>query len=86
MQKKKFAVFKFGVYIVGNHPTYCVDFGEFRFYNFFFYRSSKNSSYALQPMESNYKKYASAKKCFRLSSNFICALSIADPRTILICV
>ena len=49
---------KFGMYIVGHRPTYCVEFGEFRI-NSFFYRSTKKNFYTLQPMESNYKKYAS---------------------------
>ena len=31
---------KFGMYIIGNRPTYCVEFGEFRI-DSFFYRSTK---------------------------------------------
>ena len=48
---------KFGMYDIAHRPTNCVDFGKLRI-NSSFYRSTKNNSYALQPMESNYKKYA----------------------------
>ena len=50
---------KFGMYIISHCLTYCVEFGEFRI-NSFFYRSTKKNSHTLQPMESNYKEYASA--------------------------
>ena len=50
------------MYIVDHHFTYCVDFGEFRFYSFL--QESKKYSYTLRPMEPNYKKYASAKNAF----------------------
>ena len=48
---------RFGMYIIRHRPIYCVDFGEFRINNFL--QESKNDSYPLQPMESNYKKYTS---------------------------
>ena len=48
---------KIGLYILRHRPRYCIDFGEFR-NNRFFHRSSKKNYYTLQPIESNYKKYA----------------------------
>ena len=50
--------FKFGVYIIGQHPTYCVSFGEFNIDSFFTEMQKKNF-YTLQPVDSNYKKHAS---------------------------
>ena len=50
---------KFSMYIIGHRLTYCIDFAELKINSFFFYNSTKNNSYALQPVESNYKKYAS---------------------------
>ena len=35
----------------------------------FFYRDTKENSYTLQPLESNYDKHAIVQQCFRLSSN-----------------
>ena len=54
---------KFDMYIVGHHPTYCADFGEFGI-NSFFTGVQKRTlmyiiSHALQPIESSFKKYAS---------------------------
>ena len=51
-------VLKFGMYIIGQRSTYCVEFVEFRI-NSFFTGAQKKNSHILQPMESNYKKYAS---------------------------
>ena len=50
--------FKFRMYITGHRRTKPVDFGEYQM-NCFFTGIQKRNSYALQPMESNYKKYAS---------------------------
>ena len=49
---------KFGVYNKGHCHIYCIDFGEFKV-NSFFYNTKKKYFYALQPMQLNYKKYAS---------------------------
>ena len=48
---------KFGMYFIGHRSTYCVEFDEFRINRFF--TGVQMKSYTLQPMESNYKKYAS---------------------------
>ena len=48
---------KFGMYITGHCQTNSTDFGEYQM-NCFFTGAQKNS-YALQPIESNCKKYAS---------------------------
>ena len=47
---------KFGMYIVGHRPTYCVEFGELRIV---FFTGAQKGIYTLQPTESNCKKYAS---------------------------
>ena len=60
---------KFGMYIIGHHPTYCVEFGEFRI-NSFFYRSSKKNSSPLQPVESNCKKYASVNSTWKCQISY----------------
>ena len=49
---------KFGMHIIGHRPTYCVEFGEFRISSFFTGAQKKNF-YALEPIESNFKKYVS---------------------------
>ena len=52
-------VIKFGSYITDHHHiTYSIDFGELKI-NSFFYKSTKNNSYILQLMVSNYKNNAS---------------------------
>ena len=50
---------KFHTCIIGHRPIYCIDFVEFMIFNFL-YRGTKKNSYALQPVESNYKKYIGA--------------------------
>ena len=46
------------MHIIGNRPTYNIDFDEFRINGIFIVVQKKNS-YTLQPMDSKYKKYAS---------------------------
>ena len=46
---------KFGMYIIGHHSTYRVEFGEFRINSFL--REHKKE-FLYKPLESNCKKYA----------------------------
>ena len=61
--------FKFGMNIIDLPSTSCIKFGEFRI-NSFFYRRTKNNSYTLQFMESNYKKYVSVKTVLSIKLKF----------------
>ena len=77
--------FKFGMYIIDLWPTYCVDFSEFRI-NSFFYKSTKNDSYALQKIDSNYKNYASVQTVFSNKMKFDKYIVDPRPRSVLILV
>ena len=60
---------KFGMYIMRHRPIYCVEFSEFRI-NSFFYRSTKNYSYTLLPMESNFLKCSSMQTVHSIELKF----------------
>ena len=64
-----FIKLKAGLYITDHRHAYCIDFSEFRI-NIFILLEYKKNSYILQPMESNYKKYASVYTVLSIKLKF----------------
>ena len=64
---------KFGMYIIGHCPTYCVEFGEFRI-NSCFTGAQKRILIHYSLWSQIVRSMLVSKRCFRLRSNLICSL------------